>query len=359
MKKLTSKLKRSKQSEKPSRITNETVAEHRERILAGGRRFKYPVQYTKHRLVWTAIAIGTVVLVLFLAVSWWQLYKSQTTDSFYYRITRVVPLPVAQVDGESVKYGDYLLNYKMSETYLDTAEKASEAQYAGGAGSKSVYDYYKAQAMQNAVIDTYAQKLAKENGITVTDQQVNDAIRALIQTSSGQSEISQEVINRSVEQLYGLSPSENRYYLRESLLRQAVAYKVDNTAKSTTDDIKAILDKDPGKSFDEIAANYRGSPTGVQTLTSGWVKKDNKDGGLAAAAAKLQKGEMAGPIKPLSGDGYYFVRLLEANNQEEINYQLIKVPLKEFKQQIDNLKQSGKVTYYIAVPDAKPQIQTK
>lgn len=327
--------------------------------MAGGRRFKYPVQYTKHRLVWTAIAIGTVVLVLFLAVSWWQLYKAQTTDSFYYRITRIVPLPVAQVDGEYVKYGDYLLNYKMSETYLDTAEKASEAQYAGGAGSKSVYDYYKAQAMQNAVIDTYAQKLAKENGITVSDQQVNDAIRALIQTSSGQSEISQEVINRSVEQLYGLSPSENRYYLRESLLRQAVAYKVDNNAKSTANDIKAILDKDPSKSFDEIVASYKDSPTGVQTLTSGWVKKDNKDGGLAAAAAKLQKGGITGPIKPLSGDGYYFVRLLETNNQEEINYQLIKVPLKEFKQQIETLKQSGKVTYYIAVPDAKPQIQTK
>lgn len=359
MKKLTSKLKRSKQSEKPSRITNETVAEHRERILAGGRRFKYPVQYTKHRLVWTAIAIGSVVLVLFLAVSWWQLYKSQTTDSFYYRITRVVPLPVAQVDGEYVKYGDYLLNYKMSETYLDTAEKASEAQYSGGAGSKSVYDYYKAQAMQNAVIDTYAQKLASENNIVITDEQVNDAIKALIQTSSGQSEISQEVIDRSVEQLYGLSPAENRYYLRESLLRQAVAYKVDNTARRTADDIKAALDKEPTKSFDEITASYRDSPTGVQTLVSGWVKKDNKDGGLAAAAARLQKGETTGPLKPLSGDGYYFVRLLETNNQEEINYQLIKVPLKEFKQQIENLKQSGKVTYYIAVPDAKPQVQAR
>lgn len=309
--------------------------------------------------MWTAIAIGTAVLVLFLAVSWWQLYRSQTTDSFYYRITRVVPLPVAQVDGEYVKYGDYLLNYKMSETYLDTAEKANEAQYAGGAGSKSVYDYYKAQAMQNAVIDTYAQKLAKENGITVTDQQVDDAVRALIQTSSGQSEISQEVIDRSVEQLYGLSPSENRYYLRESLLRQAVAYKVDNTAKSAADDIKTLLDKDPTKNFDEIAATYRDSPIGVQTLVSGWVKKDNKDGGLAAAAAKLKKGEMTGPVKPLSGDGYYFVRLLETNNQEEISYQLIKVPLKEFKQQVENLKQSGKVTYYISVPDAKPQIQTK
>ena len=26
------------------RITNETVAEHRERVLAGGRKFKYPLQ---------------------------------------------------------------------------------------------------------------------------------------------------------------------------------------------------------------------------------------------------------------------------------------------------------------------------
>ena len=86
---------------------------------------------------------------------------------------------------------------------------------------------------------------------------------------------------------------------------------------------------------------------------------DHRAVGLAAAAAKLQKGGITGPIKPLSGDGYYFVRLLETNNQEEINYQLIKVPLKEFKQQIETLKQSGKVTYYIAVPDAKPQIQTK
>ena len=273
-------------------------------------------------------------------------------------MTRVIPLPVAQVDGEYVKYGDYLLNYKMSETYLDTAENASEAQYAGGAGNKSVYDYYKAQAMQNAIIDTYAQKLATQHGISVTDEQVDQAVKALIQTSSGQLEISQAVIDRSVEQLYGLSPAENRYYLRESLLRQAVAYKVDNSARSVTDEIKQLLDKDANKSFDEIAASYQKSPVGVQTLISGWVKKDNKDGGLAAAAAKLQKGEVAGPIKPLSGDGYYFVRLLEVNNQDEINYQVIKIPLKEFKQQIENLKQSGQVKHFISVPDAKPQVQT-
>lgn len=357
MKKLTSKLKRTKRSDKPSRITNETVAEHRERILAGGRRFKYPVQYTKHRLVWTAFGIGVAVVLLFVAVSWWQLYKAQTTDAFYYRITRIVPLPVAKVDGEYVKYGDYLLNYKMSENYLNTAEKANEAQYAGGGGSQRVYDFYKAQAMHNAVTDTYAQKLATQYGINITDAQVDQAVKMLIQTSSGESDISQDVIDRSVEQLYGLSPAENRYYLRESLLRQAVAYKVDTSARQIADEIKATLDKDAATSFANIVAQYKGS--GVQMLSSGWVKKDNKDGGLAAAAAKLKKNQVSGPIKPLSGDGYYFVRLLDTNSQSEVSYQFIKIPLTEFKKQIDQLKRTGKVTYYITVPDTQSQVQTK
>lgn len=355
-KKLLSKIKRSQKNEKPTRITNETVAEHRERILAGGRRFKYPVQYTKHRLVLTALAIGTVVLLVFVAVSWWQLYKVQTTDSFYYRITRTIPLPVAEVDGAKVQYGDYLLNYKMSETYLNTAEKANEAQYAGGGSNKSLYDFYKAQAMDNAVTDTYAQKLADQYGISISDQQVDQAIKLLIRTSSGEAEISQEVIDRSVEQLYGLSPAENRYYLRESMLRQAVAYHVDKEARSISDAITSTLDKDPKTPFEEITKRY---PDAAQVLSSGWVNKDNKDGGLAATAAKLKAGEVSGPIKPLSGDGYYFVKLLDTNKDGEISYQFIKVPLKQFKQQIAALKKEGKVKYFIIVPEAQSQVQSK
>lgn len=57
------KRKRTKK-ELPVRITNDTVAEHRERVLAGGRRHKYPVQYTKHRLVWNTIIISTFGLIL-------------------------------------------------------------------------------------------------------------------------------------------------------------------------------------------------------------------------------------------------------------------------------------------------------
>ena len=44
MKKIVQSLRRKKEVEAPQRITNDTVTEHRKRVLAGGRKFKYPLQ---------------------------------------------------------------------------------------------------------------------------------------------------------------------------------------------------------------------------------------------------------------------------------------------------------------------------
>lgn len=358
MKKLTSKIKRSKKPEKPTRITNETVAEHRERILAGGRRFKYPVQYTRQRLVWTAAGIGTVLLVLFLAVSWWQLYKVQTTDQFYFRVTRTVPLPVAQVDGEAVRYGDYLLYYKSSETYLNTVERANQTQYEGGGDNKSLYDFHKAQAMQTAVTDAFAHKLAREHDISVTEQQIDEAFARTTQLSSDGSQISQEIIDRSNEQLLGLTPADSRYIMRNSLLRKEVAYKIDNNAREVAEKIEAALERDKSVAFEELAERFnKGESDQVEAFVSGWVKKTNPDGGITEAAAKLKKGEVAGPVDPLKGDGYYFMRLLDVNEQGEVNYQVLMVPLTEFSRRLDSLKQSNAIRYYIDVPEVEQQIK--
>ena len=95
MKKLPFKKRKEAQKTAPSRITNETVAEHRERILAGGRRFKYPMQYARHKLVFNTIIVTLVTLVLLAVVGWWQLYIVQNSSSFFYRVTRVLPLSAA------------------------------------------------------------------------------------------------------------------------------------------------------------------------------------------------------------------------------------------------------------------------
>jgi hypothetical protein len=59
MKKLINKLKReSKASGTSNKMTAETMEEHRRQVLAEGRRFKYPLQYERHRLVFNTIIIA-------------------------------------------------------------------------------------------------------------------------------------------------------------------------------------------------------------------------------------------------------------------------------------------------------------
>ena len=337
MKKILSKLTRKDEKDKKSdRITNQTVAEHREQIIAKARKFKYPIQYTKSKLVRNVAILGVFVVVVFTIFSWWQLYKIQTTSSFFYRLTSVIPVPVASVDGEYVRYSDYLLNYKMSETYLTTIEKINKDNSRGG--GKGAYDFYKAQAMQNAISDTYARKLARELNISITDGQVKDAVDNIRRSSSSQGEISQEVYDRATVQYYGITPSEYRYHIHKSLLQREVSYAIDDIAK---------------KAAQEVESNIKSNAN----IQSGWVKKDNKDGGLAFTASKLKKGESSSMIKPLRGDGYYFVKLLDVNKDNEINYEFIKIPLSVFNNRLSKLYAGDKIKYFITVSDVKPQIQ--
>lgn len=352
MKKLKNIFKQSKKTKAPTRITNETIAEHRERVISEGKRFKYPVQYTKNKLVINAILVGLVALIAFVLFCWWQLYKVQSTADFFYRLTRIVPVPAASVADRQVKYGDYLLNYRTSEVYLNTVTGQGD----NLADDMSTYNYYKVQAMENAVADVYAAKLADENNVTVTDKDVDDAINTSRQIASSQGEVSQNVFNRSISKLYGISPAELRYYLKKRLLRQKVSYVIDSSAKATSDQVEKLLTEDADLPFDKIVTDINTkTPNQIQVLVSGWVSKDNKDGGIAAAAAKLKRNQIAGPIKSNSGDGYYFVRLLETNDNDEINYQFIKIGLNEFSQRLKAMHDDKKIDYYIKLPEIQNQ----
>lgn len=335
---------------KPKHITNETVAEYREQILASGRKFKYPVQYTKRRLITNALIIGALALVIFCGVTYWALYSVKTTSTFFYRLTQVIPLPVANVDGEPVRYSDYLLGFKSSQTYIRTKETPQQNSYADNSPeAKAQYAFYKESAMKDAINLAYARKIAREQGITVSNQQVSERIDELRKTASSQGEISQEAYDRSVLQIYGQTREENRYSLQQNLLRQAVTYHIDSQAQATAADIAADIKKEPGKELQLYAEKARKRDQNVQLLASGWVKKTNIDGGLAALAATLKTGQVVGPVKSTKGDGYYFVRLIEKDKDGRINYQYIKVPLTAFANRLRQLEARGAIKRYITL----------
>lgn len=339
--------RKKKTPETPSRITNETVAEHREKILAGGRKFKYPHQYVKHRLVINAVIIATVFVVIITSIGWWQLYKAQNTSEFMYRVTRVVPVAVGSVDGESIRYSDYLMRYRSQELWLKNKGRMT---FTGEDGQRQL-DFIKRSVLDGLVADVYAQKVARAKGIAVTEQDIQAVIDKNRHTATGQ--ISQEVYDASTKDTLGYSPDEYRHIIKQSLTRHQVAYAIDTKAAETKATIEQEIAANPRLSFDKLVDKLEKQDLGIEVGASGLVQKNNQDGGLSQAALGMKDGEVSAAIKSTTGDGYYFVHRLSANDRQ-ISYQYIKVPLTVFDNEIKQLRQEGKVKEHISIPQATP-----
>ncbi len=343
MRKLFHRLRKQDDLPPLSRITSETVVQHRERILAGGRRFKYPIQYTRHKLVINAIAVSVVALIIVLVVGWWQLYPAQNTSDFMYRITKVIPVPVAIIDGQPVLYSDYLMKYRSSINYLEQKEQVNFKTEDG----KRQIEYIKQQSMKDAIADAYASKLAKNLNISVSDSELEGFLKEQRQSSDG--EISQQTYDAVILDYYGWSPTEYRHVTEHKLLRQKVAYAMDKDALNIVDSVTNTLKKDSGTNLKTLATTIS-SKTGTKVIygDSGWVPKTNQDGGLAIEANKLKKLQLSSVIKSTIGDGYYFVRLLDINDTQ-VSYEYIQIPLTAFTKDLNNIIDSNKVKKYISV----------
>lgn len=343
MKKVLKKFaKRQPEEQSSLRITNETVAEHRERVLAGGRRFKYPVQYARHKLVFNAIAISIIVLVAFGLISWWQLYKVQNSDTFFYRITKVLPLPVASIDGASVYFRDYLMRYRSQEHWL--IEKGQIEQ--GSKSNQRQLDSIKRSVMDGVEADAFADKIAQEKGISVTSKEVDDVIAMSLHTANGT--ISQELYDASTLETLGYERDEYRLLIQQSLLRQKVAYALDTDAKNTVNALQQRIAK--ATAGEDITALAKSVSASAQVGSSGLVRKTNQDAGLTQAALKLELGKLSAiPVQSTTSDGYYFLRL-DQLHENELSYSFIRVPLSTFDQMLAKVRKENKVKEYIYIP---------
>ena len=347
MKKLTLKsvLKgRKKSEESPSRITNETVAEHREKILAGGRRFKYPIQYARHKLVINALMIVVASVVVLALLGWWQLYFVQNSSTFLYRVTRIIPVPVASVDGESVPFGDYLVKYRGSEYYMS---KYSEEKLDSADGKKQL-DHFKRVALNSAIADAYAQKLARINNVTINDKDVDAVIDLQRNTANGR--ITEETFYASSRMLYDWSPDDYRSQLSRSILRSRVAFAIDKTAVERETKAATLLGEN-NNDFRLVASLMGGEGNAkVQAGVSGPVDITGTFGGLQVSeVAKVPKGTVSSVLLTSTDGGYYYVRVLD-KNEKQINFEYLHIPLAEFANQLARLKADGKIHEYIAVP---------
>jgi len=176
MKKISNKLslKRSKQEpvEVSNRITNDTVAEHREQVLGQARKYIYPLRHSKRTLVKISVSLLCIAVIVFFSYCILALYKFKTNSSFLYKVTQVIPFPVARTGSRFISYENYLFEINHYTHYYRTQQSLD---FNSDAGKQQLAEFKK-RALNKVIDDAYIKKLAEQKNITVSDKEIDDEI---------------------------------------------------------------------------------------------------------------------------------------------------------------------------------------
>lgn len=317
----------------------EKVEERRDEVLARGRKFKYPMQYAKHKLIINTIVVAVVALVLMVIAGWAMLYKLQDTGDMTYRITQMIPVPVAEVEGEKVRYSDYLMIYRSN---LMTAEQQG-GKLGDSEDAKLVREGYKQAALDMAVEYTYALKLGRELGVTVTEQEIDTAFEE--HRKVGGVDRSEEGFLKILRDNFGMNKTEYRRMLYLSLMRAKVTQEVDEPATELADRVQQLLtekDNDFAAVAEEMGEAVEHEETGRL------VDNMNVDGGRSAKAMTLEKGQVSERFLSSNGDGFYFVKLNDKTDSE-VNYSSLKIRFTKFEEMVAELYENDEVKVYIKI----------
>src|SRR5581483_513915 len=78
------------------RITNENISEHREEVLKGARKYIYPLRHSKRTIIKITLTVITAAIIGLFVYCYFGLYKFYQYNTFLYRVTQVVPFPIAK-----------------------------------------------------------------------------------------------------------------------------------------------------------------------------------------------------------------------------------------------------------------------
>ena len=330
-------------SKKETKKTEEEKIEaRREEVLAAGRKFKYPLQWTRHRVVINTILIALVVSTMVVTGVWLALYRIGMTDDLLFNVTKVVPLSVASVDGEGVRFSDYLMFYRSS---MISIERQSGSQF-DEESFEELKTEYKRAALTEAEKYTYALKLAKGLNISVTQDEVNTEFDRHLKI--GEVDRSEEGFLKIIRDNFGLSKDEYERMLYLTLVKEKVEMAIDEKANKVSGQVEKMLAEN-GNDYHNVVEQLGDEI--VYEETGGLVDDKNIDGGRAAEAMKLEPDQSSGKFVSANGDGYYFVKLIKKTDSE-VDFASIKVPFKEFSKRFDGLKEEGKISEYIDIGES-------
>ena len=325
------------------RITNETVAEHREEVLSSARKYIYPLQHSRSRIVKVSVTLFVVAVVAFFVYCGLALYKFQSTSTFIYEVTRVIPFPIARAGGSHfVSYESYLFELRHLTHYYQTQQKENfnDPKTAGH------LTQLKRDSLAKVIDDAYTKQLASKNNISVSNREVADAV-ALVKSQNRLGSTDQ-MLGDVLKQFWGWSIKDFERELKSQMLAQKVASELDTAAHARA--ANAYAELTAGKDFAAVAGQYSDDELTKQKggMYPAALAKSNRDVSpqVIAALFKLQPGQTSEVID--TGYSLEIVKVTEVTG-DKVQGAHISVKLQDIMAYIDPLKQKQKPQRFIKV----------
>ena len=308
LRKVQPEVKMNEAIENLPRITNETAAAHREELLSGARKYIYPLEHTKHRIVTITTIILVAVLIFFFAYTGLGLYKFQSSSTFLYDVTQVIPFPIAKAGPSYVAYESYLFELRHYTHYYQAQQQIDFNSTAG----KRQLALFKKQALQQVIDDAYVKQLAEKNHITINDQDVNNAVQFV--RNQNRLGTSDQEFSDVLKNFWGWSVDDFKRELKLQLLAQKVISVLDT---NTHDRASSALSKlQSGADFATLAQQYSDD---VATKGNGGeygylIDKTNQD--LSPQITVQLFSLSPGQISPIINTGYVLeiVKVISVDN---------------------------------------------
>lgn len=317
---------------KVKKTEGERLEDRREKVLARANKFRYPMQFSRKRVMIVTILISLVAVFAVGGVLAWNLYHGQNTGDMMFRLTKILPVPVAKVDGDSVRFSDYLLIYRSSLVPI----VRHGGQVGKNADAETMRTYYKRSALTGAEDFTYAEKLARELKITISREDLMKEWEK--QRSVGGVMRSEASFLKVLKDNFDLEKEEYLRIVYLNLLKTRVMERIDDKVREVLTKVEALMAA-KGGDLKAVADEMKDEVSYEET--GGFVSNVNVDGGRAAVASGLTVGQVSEKFLSTNGDGYYFVKLND-KNEKEVNYSSIVIKFKEFDKRMAEVRAKEK-----------------
>lgn len=234
------------------RITTENIEVHREQVLKGARKYIYPLAHSKRRIIAVTVSVMLAAIIGLLVYVSLALYKFYQYNTFVYRVTQVVPFPIARAGGHYVDYENYLFELRHYVHYYVSQQQID----FNGANHQQLVQFRK-QALSDVINQAYVKQLAAQHHVSVNGGEVDARLNEVRDQNrlGGNNKVFADVLSS----YWGWSINDFKRSLQQEMLSEKVAAALDGSANQRAAAALSQLRK--GADFATLAKQVSDDPT--------------------------------------------------------------------------------------------------